>query len=256
MLNKYSIVLSLKESTAIALLTAFFNTIMPLQSGAVLRAVYLKKKHNFNYTHFSVTLYATYVIVLFNIASIGLVISTLVYLKYNIIHYWVFGIIIVIFFALTVIVVVPLKISSHENRFLQLIKKIIDNWNLIKKDKKLVFTLQCQQLINFSIRTTIMYLIFSSMGVSIPIEKVVYFQIIASIMFIINITPGAIGIQEALFLLIGNLLFIQAADILIMALLLRSVSLPVIFTCAPFASYVLFRKNLLSVKSELAKNGF
>ena len=99
-----------------------------------------------------------------------------------------------------------------------------------------------------------MYLVFISMGLSLPIEKVIYFQIVTSIMSIINITPGAIGIQETLFLLVGKLFFINTSDILIMALLLRGVLLAVNFTCVPFASYILFKKSLFDVKTELVKN--
>ena len=73
-------------------------------------------------------------------------------------------------------------------------------------------------------------------------------------MFIVNITPGAIGIQEILFLLIGRLLFIETADILIMAMLLRSVSWLVIFTCAPCASYFLLKKNVFTIRTEIIKN--
>ena len=47
MLKKYSVFIHIKESTSIAVLTAFFNTIMPMQSGAVIRALYLKKKKNY-----------------------------------------------------------------------------------------------------------------------------------------------------------------------------------------------------------------
>ena len=96
-----------------------------------------------------------------------------------------------------------------------------------------------------------MYLVFLSMGLAVPIEKVIYFQIITSIMSFINITPGAIGIQETLFLLVGRLFSMKPADILIMSLLLRSVSLTVNFACAPFASYVLFKKNIFALKREL-----
>lgn len=251
MLQKYTITISLQESTAIALLTTFFNTIMPMQSGAALRAVYLKKRHNFNYTSFFVTLYAIYVIVLFNVSCIGIVVSALIYVKYTIISYFVCGLLILGFLVLGTIFIVPVNIPNQNRRLFQLFKKTIDSWNQIRKDKKFVLQLQSLQLINFTIRTLLMYLVFLSMGLSLPIEKVIYFQIITSIMSFINITPGAIGIQETLFLLVGKLFSIKTADILIMSLLLRSVSLAVNFTCAPFASYILFKKDLFALKREL-----
>ena len=254
MLKKYSIVISLQESTSLALLTTFFNTMMPMQSGAALRAVYLKKKHHFNYTSFFATLYAIYVIVYFNVACIGIVVSTLIYSKYNIISYFVCGLLILTFFVFGFIFIVPVELPKQKRRFLQLFKKMTDSWNQIRKDKKFVFQLQSLQLVNFTIRTLLMYLVFLSMGLSVPIEKVIYFQIITSIMSFINITPGAIGIQETLFLLVGQLFSMKPADILIMSLLLRSVSLSVNFTCAPFASYILFKKNLFALKRELTSN--
>jgi len=254
MLKKYSVFLSIKESTALAILTAFFNTIMPMQSGAVLRAIYLKKKHNFNYTSFFVTLYAIYVIVFFNVASIGLIVCMLIYVKYNLINYFVFGLLILVFLVLGIIFIIPVSIPQQERRLLQLLKQTIDSWNQIRRDKKFVFELQFLELINFTIRTSIMYLVFLSMGLSLPIEKVIYFQIIASVMSLINITPGAIGIQETLFMVVGKQLFIGTADILMMALLLRGVSLSALFIGAPFSSYVLFKKNLFSVQTELVKN--
>lgn len=250
-IKKYSVTISLQESTAIAILTTFFNTILPMQSGAALRAVYLKKKHHFNYAHFLVTLYALYVIAFFNAACIGITVSIIIYMKYAIISYIVCGLLIFTFLVLGAFFIVPIEIPDQKRRLFQLFKKAIEGWSKIKKDKMLVFKLQTLQLVNFTIRTLIMYLVFLSMGLSLPIEKVIYFQVITSIMSFVNITPGALGVQETLFLLVGKLFSIKTADILIMALLLRSVSLLVNFSCAPFASYVLFKKDLFTVKKEL-----
>ena len=103
-----------------------------MQSGAALRAVYLKKKHNFNYTNFFVTLYALYVIVFFNVACIGIVVSALIYVKYNIISYFVFGILILTFLVLGIFFIVPVEIPNQKRRLFQLCKKTIDSWNQIE----------------------------------------------------------------------------------------------------------------------------
>ena len=269
-LKPFGIGIKIKELFALAIFTCLGNYLLPLRGGLGLRAVYLKKRYNFSYPYFLSSLAGIYLVYFLTNSLLGL--GALFFLYY----YWgITSMTLGLTFATVSLgVFTPLILNtkrlSHNrethlsgnalapsmaffndmlgpwsllgDKLTNFFYQIIEGWNYLQKKPLLIFQLILLTLLNSLVNMTLLYCGFLSSSARPTILGLVMISSILSISGLLNITPAAMGIQEAAIIFSSNILNITTIQSLTASILMRLVILTTAFILAPFLGHYLIRK--------------
>jgi len=253
LLEPYKI--ALKNQFLIMLAASFINLITPMRGGAGFRAIYVKKKYNLSYSKFTATFFGSYIITIFVIATIALCIFTTNYITEKTFN----PIAILIFLSLAIISTFALttkkQIKNPKNKITKTLYNIIEGWHTIKSQKKIIIEITIITLGNIIMLTVMNYLAFKGINHQITIIQSLYLTIISTLAIFINLTPGSLGITEALYMFATYGTGITPEIALLSALIIRLITSTILFILGPIANYVLIKdlKNNTSL-AKSAKN--
>jgi uncharacterized membrane protein YbhN (UPF0104 family) len=230
------------EAFGLSIITKFYNLITPFRGGAVARAVYLNKKHDFPYIHFLATLSAIYILIFLTSSIMG-VISMLSLLKENLFNTTIFITLSTLSILLIIIIIFSPKLKEVKNKWLNRFIKVINGWHLIKNNKKIIIItiiISLLQLFLIALNNLIAYHLF---GIQITLAKALFIAAISNLSIIVAITPGNLGIGDAINVFIANMIGIPLTEAIAATILLRAINLAVILILGPIFSYYLTKKN-------------
>lgn len=220
------------ESFYVSIISSLGNYFLPMRGGAVIRSVYLKKKFEFPYEHFVSTLYGYYIIVFLVNAFVGLVSLIVITIKYGVVSiplYLFFGGLFVSMLVLSFIKFPVKKIKGSKNKILDkvlsIIRNILDGWNMIVENKRLLVSLILITLIAFVVGVGLFYIEFKALGIDVTAIKVLLYNCLSGVSLLVSITPGSLGIREGIFSITSDILGINNEQIMQLALLDRGVML-------------------------------
>ncbi len=224
--------MSYKEANYLSLLSSIGNFFGPILGGASVRAVYLKKKHNFEYSKFISTLYGFYIVTFISNALIGLILvgSFLLHGKESPELWVVTSIFVFIFLANLALVVIPGKLLHRivellgflPKRLVKIANLMISGWETIRTDKRLIAKLFLLNLVIATmivVESTVLYQLFIN---SWQLSSVVLYSILGTLSTLVSVTPGSVGVKEAIFLFSSSVTSITPDQILQMATIDRS----------------------------------
>ena len=222
--------IDVNESVYLSTLSRIGNYLLPLRAGAAMRAAYLKKKFDFPYSQFLSTLSGYYIILflLYSfLALIGLGVKYFINDEFYLVLTLFFFAVFVAMLILSLIKVPLEKIPDIKVRILdkvvKFVKKILEGWNIITNRKDILFKLVLVTFGNIFLSTIISIIEFKALGINIGIANIVLYSCLAGVSLLISITPGSLGLREALFLLTSESLGLKNEYIMQMALLDRGI---------------------------------
>lgn len=242
-LEPFTIKLKFKEWFGLSVITSMGNYLTPFRGGAVARAIYLKKVYQFSFAHFLSTLAGIYIIIFLVYSFVGLLTMFFLYQSLGIFNVLIFFVFLAIFLSLLGIVIFLPKIKETKHHFLNLFINVINGWHLIKSDKKVVGIIGLISLINVGIMVLMMFLEFRVFGIEISLLRVLFLSIVSTLGLFISITPGALGIKEAIVAFTAIVINIPVHQVLTVSILDRVVGLLVIFILGPIFSYILMNQK-------------
>lgn len=229
------------EAFMLSIVTGFYNLITPAHGGMAVRAVYLKKKHGFAYTNFFSSLAGIYVISFFISSLFGLISLFFIYQLYNIFNWIIFLIFLGLFLLLLGVIIFSPEFKERSNKLFNRFVKVANGWNLISKDKRIILVcsfVTIMSLIINSISTIISYHIF---GINLNIIQALFLTCISSIGILLLITPGNLGVAEAIAVFSALILGITPFQSLSVAVLGRIIQLLSLSILGPIFSYILLK---------------
>ena len=248
----YKIRLKFKEWFGLSVITTMGNYLAPLGLGMSLRAFYLKRKYHFPYTLFVTTLATSYLTSFLLYGLIGLIILTYIYIKYNFFNIIVSLLFLGIFLVNLMIIVFSPKIKLNKIKFFNKFIILINNWNKMKKDFKLLLKLTLNDLILLMIYSFRIFFIFIIISNKIPFIFAILIALIVVSSSVIGITPASIGVKEALIaystFVIGKTLNLG----ILVSIIDRGVSILYVFILGAIFSYILLR----NLKNKKFKNRY
>lgn len=231
-LRSFKKILPVAESFYISVISSLGNYFLPMRGGAAIRSVYLKKKYDFSYSHFVSTLYGNYIIVFLVSSFIGLLSLVLIHIKYSISSlplYFFFGVLFVVMLLLSLIKFPLGKFKESKNKFLdrvlKIIKNILNGWNIIVGNKRLLLSLVLLTLINIFLGNILFYIQFKALNIDTNFINVILYNCLSGVSLLVSITPGSLGIREGIFSITSDILGINNEQIMQLALLDRGVML-------------------------------
>jgi uncharacterized protein (TIRG00374 family) len=227
-LKSFKKTISILESLYVSIISTVGNYFLPARGGAVIRSVYLKKNYNFPYSFFISTLYGYYILVFLINSFVALIVLT--------INYFVHGqlsIPLYIFFSLlflTMLVLSLVKLPAQKlkktkkewlRKVLSFLVNIFNGWNIIVQNKRLLTYLILLSLGNFLSSFLLFAVEFLIVGLDINILNLLMYTCLSGVSLLISITPGSLGIREAVFLISSQSIGLDQDQILQLAVVDR-----------------------------------
>lgn len=240
--------LEFKEWYGLSVVSTFWNYLMPFRAGAGVRALYLKKVHNFTITNFLGTIAALYFIHFFVNSAIGLICVFFIYVHYQFLNISISTFFLIVFAGVTFFMFLSPQLPHFQNRIFRKIEEIVYGWYKIRENNKLIIKLILIVIFNAAIGLFTVFFSFRAYGVDLSLLKSLLISTLFAFSTLINITPGSLGITEAIMVFSAQIFQITPAQGLVAAGLIRVTNLSLVFTLGPIFSYVL-SLNVHKIKS-------
>lgn len=236
--QKFDVSLTPKEWYGLACVTAFGNFLTPLSGGMVARATYLKLRHALPYTQFLSLLMANYLVVFWGAALGGMLLA----LPLLPAAWPILAVFTAVFTAITALALLPVpELSWPLGRLGGYLNQVLVGWRVIRTDGRLLRTLALYTFLSLCLNGVAFWLAFTTLGVPIRWDAALLISLIAIFAIVINLTPGSLGIQEAMVSLSAELLGPGSGAGLLASLLLRATIMLAAFVLGPLYSYLLSR---------------
>jgi uncharacterized membrane protein YbhN (UPF0104 family) len=238
---KFGIRLAPKEWFGLSVVTTMGNYITPFSGGLIARAAYLKRRHAFPYAQFATMLASNYLVNFWVIGVVG-VISLLAF-EGMAGSYWH----VILFFAtvtvsISALVMFPSIRLPWNNRLANTFNTALEGWALVKNDWSLLARLVILSLINILLNGVSFWLAYDALGSPVHFTAALLVSLLAVFSVLVNVTPGNLGVQEAVVTVSSGLLGAGTSVGLLVALLIRAATLVVAFTLGPIFSIILTRE--------------
>lgn len=243
--RKFGISLTFQEWFGLAAITTMGNYITPFSGGLLVRATYLKKRHHMPYARFTSLLASNYLVMFWVIGVMGLL--SLWFIGPTWSDHWpialLFGSIVA---SISLVFVFPEQRLPWDNRIGRFLNTMLNGWYIVKQDYALLTRMLLLTLLTIGLNGISFWLAYWALGLKISILVALLLGMIAAFSIFINLTPGSLGIQEAMVSLSAALLGAGAREGLLVVLLIRAVTVLCAFILGPLYGYLLTRRRLAS----------
>ncbi len=229
-LNIFDKHIDLKEAYYLSTISRIGNYLLPMRAGAIFRATYLKNKYQFEYSKFLSTLYAYYILLFLLNSFLALSVLLFKYLSISIFYPAISLFFLLLFFTTLFVILFRKTIPTREGKGLKYINKgigifnkFLTSWDMIVKRKKLFFSLLLLTMGNILINGVIFYVEFLSLKININILDIVLYTCLSGVSLLVSITPGSLGLREAIFLFTSESIGLSQDQIMQLAFLDRGV---------------------------------
>jgi uncharacterized membrane protein YbhN (UPF0104 family) len=239
--DRFGIRLSVKEWLGLSIVTTMGNFVTPFSGGLMARAAYLKHRHGFSYADFTTSLAANYLVNFWVISLTGIVVLLFLGTSSP-------GMLpLVLFFAAatavtSLLAVVPVGELRGGSLLTKNLNQVLKGWTMIRKDRFFLEKLVLYVFVNIAINGLSFYLAYIALGSDVTFLASLVVSLLTSFSLLVNLTPGNLGIQEAVTSLSSALLGLGAGLGLLVALIIRAASLLPVVGLGPVFSYFLTKE--------------
>jgi len=241
-LDFFKIDLRFREWFGLSIITNMTNYLTPLQGGAAMRAIYLKKEHGFSYSAFATLLLASYVLSFLVTGMMGMAVVGALYLKYGAFDLKIFLLFLAVFLIVITFIILSPSILPTQNRFKNTLRNVLEGWRRIKSDWGLLYKISLLIGVGAVMTGVRLYLGYKALSLNADFLPVLLLGIVSQYTIFIKITPGNLGIFEGVIALVSGIVGIGFDEGLAVATLLRGVNMVMVFTLGPLFSYLLTRE--------------
>jgi uncharacterized membrane protein YbhN (UPF0104 family) len=235
MLKQLGSRIQMLECLSLSVVSTGANVLTPIQGGTVVRAVYLKRRHNFKYSDFLATLVACQVLIV--IISCLFAAAALAWMSF-IEHRPGLGALLA---ALTLCLVISVvacflpRISLKGNWLLDKVAEVTDGWYWLRAQPLFLVKLSALVGMHVGLQLLSFWTACAAIGMQLGFVEAMAIGAIGNLASILSITPGSLGIYEAVVAFVGATLAVVPAQSVMAALVLRVVLLVLLLVLTPLA---------------------
>lgn len=218
------------EGVYLAIISSIGNFFAPAGAGFGYRAFYLKRKYDLAFSDYASVLSGYFVISFFINSIAGLIAIQFLGGKgeaqRDVI---ILGLLAVLVFSIIAsIIKVPQKlVDSTKNSLLHgilsILHRVTNGWRKILSTKDVLIKLVLLTLLSLFLSMATTTLIISSLHLSTTLSAITLYSVLGSLSIFINITPGNLGIKEAIYLFAASVMGFSIGQIVLIALVERGV---------------------------------
>jgi len=224
LLKHFGLSLHYLELMALTAVMLLGNLIMPMRGGSGALAVYLKRVHGLDFQAFAAIYGGTAVLVALINAALAIVALTILALFHGFIHPGLSVIVIALFVFCLYLSLFPPPIRRETSGLLGLVLRAGHSWHLLTRDRRLLFSLACSLLIIACALTGSFYLIYEALGMPLSPSAVLITSSLGNVANLIPITPGSLGIFDAVVIQVPQMFGLDPARSLAATLVFRVLS--------------------------------
>lgn len=234
MVNKLGTRFGLWECLSLSVVSTGVNALVPVQGGMVGRAVYLKRLHNFDYSRFLATVIACQVLMV--IVCSVFAAAAVVWMAF-IAHRPGLGPMLSAA-AFCLVISVPAcflpRISAKGNWFLDNVATVSDSWCRLRAQPMFLATLTALVGLQVAGQLLSLWTACAAIGIELGFVEATAIGTFGTLASLLSVTPGALGIYEAVVAFVGALVAtVPAAQIVVASLVTRAVLLVLLLLLTP-----------------------
>jgi uncharacterized membrane protein YbhN (UPF0104 family) len=235
------IIVSLNEGLGLAAVNTLANQ-LPFSGGMIAKGAYLNTRYRLEYgRYFSATaaLYVLYVsfsgvlgavtllykLLFQRITAPTILIAGFVGMISSIGLYWL-----------------PIELKWFPDRLKEYIENLLDGWQILRRNKKLVIQLIVVQLIALVAMAGRYWIVFRILAQEVNLSSCILFSAAAILTQLITITPGGLGVREAIVAGVASILGFDFGLGVVAVGIDRLVATTIILILGTFYTYVLSRE--------------
>lgn len=230
--------LNVRQWLGLGVYSSLLNLILPLRAGLSIKAVYLKRKFNFRYADFlgtqsAINLLQVYVLIaagglcglITNNVDNGVLVLLLVFVMLGVSTPFLF----------------KQKTKAYESKILRILHDIYNSFLYLVKDVRFMVEILVNMLVILLFTGLALYFAFEGLGVKIGLPVAILIGTVASLISVVNVTPGNIGIQEVVVGFLGQAFGGDFDSGFVAMLLVRTMSVLGYFLLSPVGIGMGFR---------------
>lgn len=251
-LRPHGVVLSKWQVLGLASLTRFGNYISPGYLGLAIRAVYLKKKYNVDYTKFSSSFIVSNLLQL--LISGFIIIGIYIFRQTDSQDLQSIVYIIGLFIVFLIVLFLPLSWMRgilnifKANKLINRVDNLLTQYHKVRTHPGLFSSMLIWMLITLTTSSTMLYFLYPVIGFHIGILPAIFIATIGGWAIIFSITPASIGVREGLMALGAQIMGVSIPATLAAAILLRLVVFFIVSVLSAYYAPRLLNVNLSSIR--------
>jgi uncharacterized membrane protein YbhN (UPF0104 family) len=220
------------------------NIVIPVSGGLVARAGYLKARYGYPVSKFSGLAAASYLIIFFVSGLTGL--SILALYRLGGLPIDIAAVLILIAMALFPVVVLVIPIEKlplkPSNRVLRWVTAALDGWRIFRTNLGLLFQAAVIVFLLQVSQAVAVYFSLKGIALNVPFMSALLIGVLINLSSFVSITPGSLGVREAVAGIAAQLAGYTIADGFGAALLSRGAKWLISFTLGPVLLFILTRR--------------
>tara|TARA_Y100000310_G_scaffold239808_1_gene243542 strand:+ start:5042 stop:5959 length:918 start_codon:yes stop_codon:yes gene_type:complete len=238
----YNINLKVNEWFGLSAITTMGNHLTPFRTGVAARALYLKKVHKFPYTSFLTTMAASYILRFFIYGLFGIVLSLIILRDYIFFNILFSALVLITIFPFIVFLIFPI-FKKTKNNFINKIIKILNEWNVMRKNYRFLFKIVLLDISILLIRAFRLFFAFKAFSFDVPFILILLISVFSMLSVFISLTPAGLGIVEGIVAFSSEVVGIGFVGGVYASVLDRIIAVIIIFILGPIFSYRLMRNS-------------
>jgi len=237
--------ISFSDSFLLQYANNFLNKIIA-EGGSVYRGGYLKAQYSFPLSKYISSIGGVYIIGLMTNSIMGVLLLLTIYLTESIFNAYVLIVFLTIITGTLFLVIIEPRFNNG-NWFFRKINQVLVGWNNIKSNKKLLFNIFSLSALGAFISAVSTFIAYRGLNTDIKFVNSILYSSISTIANFVNLTPGGLGVNEAVLVYSSEVIGISSDIVLLGALLLRVVTLATSFIFGG-VSYLILNYRLLNAQ--------
>ncbi len=240
-LSGYEKHLALREAFLLSAVTTAANYALPGRSGAGVRAVYLKKRLDFDFLDFATTLSGVLVLSIGVNGILGLLSVALLTVAGRGFDLWVaaaFGFAVL---GAATIVVIPTSFAQRPAQGPKILARILNGWGRIRTTRGLTLRLVAIAFAQSMLMLVQTLVAFNAIGGPVAVIDSLFFTAAKGIALLATITPGALGVVEWLSVYMASHLSFSPEQAFAAQALMRTVTIGSALSMGSLAAVILGR---------------
>ena len=232
------------EWLGLAIVNTMGNYLVPLKSGIVGKAVYLKKKYDFAYTDFASITLGFYILNFLLGSLTGLLLLTPVYFLYGYLNIKFLIVLLLICAGMLSILQLGIFCSriNTKNKLFDLLTKLAQGWNQLVLAKGSFLKAALLIIANFGFVSGQYFFAYRAFNIPLAFINAWLLAVTSGLSIFFSFTPGNLGIQEAYVGFLSDFVGLGFNSGIVVAALMRVAILVLAFTLGPYFSYHLLKK--------------
>lgn len=219
--------LSIRESIIVSFISSAGNFFAPAGSGLGIRAVYLKRHHKLGYSNYVSIVLCSYIFTFIVSSIFGLLALFMLQASNSPGVQLLAFIFLVLLLSSLSLLFFRIKKGQHKTRIGRKVGAIFfqihEGWLLLLSHRKVMIQLFGLTIVNTLLTLLTTYILTQAIGAHIGFAAILLYSVLGSLSVFINITPGNLGVKEAIYIILSSVIGLSTAEILSIAVIDRAV---------------------------------